>query len=196
MPLEVDLPDFTVEQVTALKVIADTVRTWNGNVKGVHDVRLVTHDIDRAHALGVYPAHTAKHMSSWGVHFPLPTYWDPITRTHVRRSVIWISPRHVGHTERARTLIHEFAHANSATSHGFSWRRMYALLLPLGSALLDVDLTSNLRDQIHGNVLRYAKRYSQTSWTWREIDEKINAETDKHHAASHRCIKQFEHLVK
>ena len=86
----------------------------------------------------------------------LGTCWVPYDR---QAALIWISPTNHG-TDReglVDTFIHELTHAYTRTSHGWTWRRMFALLQPHLTVLFEVET----RDwKIGQTIKRYQRKHA------------------------------------
>jgi hypothetical protein len=190
----IELGDFDHDQVRLFASIATQVAEWNGNKKGVCLVQLVTEDLESCRErCDVRP----KDENNLGMHYPTGWGRHPDTGELVKTSAIWLTPAVRSRTERIRTLAHEFAHANSSTLHGFTWRRMYVMLLPIAWQIFDEsDENRNLSYETWFVLKRYAKRYQHTSYDYNEETEKKREERDKHLLAYSRCWRQFSHLLK
>lgn len=85
------------------------------------------------------------------------------TKTH--GPVIWLNPFTAwgslrSHSELVETVSHEFAHAFTRGKHGFTFRRMYALISPHIYAAFDVD-------HKWVNVLDIVEKYGRAVETYR-----------------------------
>src|ERR1044071_5362151 len=95
---------------------AARIRSWNSPIS------LITDDLTLAHQRVPNPTHRVnKKKSYYGFCWSIPT-----------GHVLWFKNRyHRSREETVRTLCHEVTHALIITSsHGRSWRRAYAMLLP------------------------------------------------------------------
>ena len=170
----------------------------NGNRRGVCKISCVTDSQDVVKTYGVkLHRDDASLLGCCYYH----SYWDGNTRTTVRAAVIRVAP-HAPHTDardHVRTLAHEIAHALTTGSHGYTWRRMYALILPFAGKIFDFEY--DMWDEILKTINRYGVRY-ESSWVgsqaesdedgaWLSRMKKIEIETAKHITASLKMFKKL-----
>lgn len=174
--------------VRKLRDITYRIVEDNGNRRGVHKIDVVTHDLDHArqHSARVRDIDGVKNIGMW---YPISYYKNG---QRVRGSVVWLK-RDRDFNEMITTLAHEFAHGSSQGSHGYTWRRMNALILPFASKLFGAGI--NTEEAVWKTVDRYATRYAHTSWDFYESHSKKEAETHKHMKASNACWAKFSSLV-
>lgn len=178
--------------------IAYDVAAWNGNRKDVSEhIAAVSNDYSMlVNSYALKPLSTRQLKSFYGCCF-YSHYWEPNTRATVKYAIIYIRPGRP-RLETIETLAHEVAHAISAGAHGYTWRRMYAMLLQIAAMIFNVQDQMRVADSIFMTVKRYAVR-THGSWTDNSyadevfIDRmmKIETEVNKHIAASKRCARAF-----
>jgi hypothetical protein len=186
----------------ALEVAYRVVRL-NGNRRGVRDrVVCVTDSLDVVHTYSV-----RKHKNdttNLGCCY-YTTWWDPEACVSVTAAIIYVNPVRDHGDGHVFTLTHEVAHALTQGSHGYTWRRMYALLLPLFCDIFDHSYVRSasgrmwvdLEASVHSVVSRYGVRYESSYARGNEYGnfisrrEKIDDEVSKHVAASQRVWKQI-----
>jgi hypothetical protein len=132
-------------------------------------------------------------------------WWDPEQRRHVTGAVLYVTSYH----NSVNTLAHEMAHALTQGSHGYTWRRMFSLLLPIAWRVFGVSddvnplMWYNVNSVIFNNVTRYGVRYAGSyvsvgsladegdDEAYRSRFEKILVESDRHFKASQRMFARF-----
>lgn len=195
--------DWRPERVQALIDVAFDVAQWNGNKRSVRDeVYALTDSLDVVRS---YPVKSHKNdETNWGCCYYF-SYWDGAGHRTVHSSVIYVKP---DAPERTETLAHEIAHALTAGVHGFTWRKMYAMLLPLAYDAVDPPLPGVVGDdpwrhaipyRVHYVVRRYGIRYESGyvqgsdafAVDYRLRAEKIDAEVARHMRSARRCYDVF-----
>lgn len=189
------------ERVTGFIDLAYRVAAKNRNKRGVADeITCVTDDLDVVYG---YPVkHGKTDSTNLGTTFYF-TYWHPETRTHRKAAVIHLDPKR---TWVVTTFAHEVAHALTAGTHGYTWRRMNALLLPLAwktfrpELVVSGHLWVDVHCQVTTDVQRYGRRYESGWVAAGNVDaseeylhrvEKIEREVAAHVAAAKRYFKMF-----
>lgn len=112
-------------------------------------VALVTDQLDEIHRLRPHVMFKKRQNEMLG------TCWAPYEG---QRALIWISPTNHG-ADRERlvdTFVHELAHAYAGTVHGWTWRRIYALINPHLAVLFGESPRSF---RVHSAVKRYQRRH-------------------------------------
>lgn len=195
--------DWRPERVQALIDVAFDVARWNGNKRGVRDeVYALTDSLDVVRS---YPVKSHKNdETNWGCCYYF-SYWDGVEHRTVGSSVIYVNPNA---PEKIETLAHEIAHALTAGVHGFTWRKMYAMLLPLTYDAVELSLPGYVGDdpwrhaipyRVFNAVRRYGVRYesgvvgqSNASYgTYAFRAEKIDTEVRRHMRSARRCYDVF-----
>lgn len=101
---------------------ANRNRTWSSTIE------LVTDDIREAYSrLDPALENEIEHGRFRGF-----CWWNDV----LDRSILWLRPQ-VDAAAAVATLAHETAHVFARPGHGRTWRRMYALLLPLAVRVVD-----------------------------------------------------------
>lgn len=179
--------------------LAQRVAKWNGNRKGVAEViDVVTDSLDVVYQ---YPIkrHPQDHANLGCTYYH--SCWHPETRTMKRHAVIYVAPdKHASDFDRVRTFVHEVAHTLTQGSHGFTFRRMYSMLMAVLPRIFSFDAVDIHREALNV-VQRYGVRYQSTYslGTYANADEdqwlsrmdKIDAEAEKHFKAALRAISEF-----
>jgi hypothetical protein len=177
-PITVADNDAILRLIETSRVIlrAARIRSWNSPIS------LITDDIAVAHARVPNPMHRINQKKSyWGF------CWES-TAGHV----LWFKNRyHRSRQEITQTLCHEVTHALITTSsHGHSWRRAYAMLLPFWlDALAPGKNTNPINFELHEEVTRVTKKYrpKRQDLTRRDIQREV---VDHVMAAEHAWRKQ------
>jgi hypothetical protein len=192
---------WTEAQVTGFIDLTYRVAAHNRNRRDVcQRVDCVTDDLDVAYE---YPVKKTKtDATNYGTCFYVIEERSA-TGKSTRYAVIHLMSGR-GEGNALTTLTHEVAHALTQGSHGYTWRRMFALLLPLAWKTFDHpagpasgEMWLNVRDMMFNAVERYAVRYaggyvgSSYDAEYATRVDKIIAETDKHIAAAQRYFKIF-----
>lgn len=190
---------WTEAQVIEFIDVAFRVAAHNRNRRGVcQRVACVTDDINVAYE---YPVKKSKTDSTnYGTCFYC-SHWNPAAGELVRYAVIHLMKNRGD--AAVTTLTHEVAHALTQGAHGYTWRRMFALLLPLAWKIFEYPLDSSdhmwmrIRNAVFNAVKRYGVRY-EDGWSSSDYDaayvsrvDKLNAETEKHVNAARRYFKIF-----
>lgn len=120
---------------------------------------------------------------------------------HLGATMIWINPFTAwgslrSHSMIVETLSHELAHAFTRGQHGFTFRRMYALISPHVYAAFGVEYKWYL---VHDMVARYGRQYDSHrpnadiyTDAWVTPNERWNEEYDQHKRASLRMMSRLE----
>lgn len=153
-------------------------------------VGLVTDDLEDVYAFRAFPV--KREPPDYPVRF-VGTCWTG--DRHLGPTMIWLNPFTACGTPRLRshlveTLAHELAHAFTRGKHGFTFRRMYALISPHIYAAFGVE---HRWYHVHDMVTRYARSHTtyrtnaeSLADAWVTHDERCDKEHDKHKAASLR----------
>jgi hypothetical protein len=195
-------PPWTDDQTYTFLDVAHRVLERNRNRRGVSIIKCITDDLDTVYE---YPVKKGKtDTTNLGTCFYF-TYWKPETREYVRSAVIHLDTQRTG---VATTFAHEVAHSMTTGTHGYTWRRMFALLLPLAwkhlrpgvDAVSSGRLWADVTYQLCTDVRRYGRRY-ESGWVndssgdegeeYLHRSEKIEREVESHLAASKRFFKIF-----
>lgn len=188
----VELASYDANKVTQFTEVARNIAAWNRNRRGVRHIAAITNNLEQARELGagVKP----RHAENWGMCYYRRS-WAVTEARYLEEAVIWINPTIRAKGETTKTIAHEVAHALTQGAHGYTWRRMNALLLPFAETLLDGFITSALYDDIRRTVGRYGVRYEHTSETWYDANDKKDEEASKHYEAQNRTWQKFKYMV-
>lgn len=172
------------------RVVAFTQRVaeWNGNRRGQHEIECISDDLDHIYTHGVMKRASDRH--NYGTCFYRGKY-----------AFIHINPDAGStHHRRVDTLAHELAHAVTQGAHGFTWRRMYAMLhRPTRSLFWPIaegcDPWVDTYDTVRRAISRYGTGYRarhNNDWDGDyDIGTKWVEETDRHLKAAQRCWVQL-----
>lgn len=161
--------------------VSRLVAQWNGNRVGRRKIHLITDNFTLARE--TLTAHDQQHNAKSALATGNAGLFWPDS------GVTWVRPNEIRVGQNIRTLAHETAHAIVPGDHPRTWRRMYALLLPLWWKAFRPhdDVGLNLRFEITHVTRRYTgKRMSA---------DRQQAEVDAHVKASVRTYDRWEHLV-
>lgn len=170
--------------VRELVRVSRLVARWNGN-DPVHRraINLITDDFSLAQAALTdvdfpYTQRKARVLASANSGL----FWP-------HSGVMWIRPGEIRQGQNVLSLAHEMAHAIVPGVHNRTWRRMYAMLLPLWwHALREWDPHGlNLRFEIAHVVRHYAGK--------RLTADRQREEVDGHVIAADRAYHRWAHLI-
>jgi len=155
---------------------AARIRSWNSSIS------LITDDLETAHKRVPNPTHRVNKKKS---------YYGFCWSTNTGH-VLWFKNRYPrSKQEVVQTLCHEVTHALITTSsHGRSWRRAYAMLLPFWlNALAPGKWTDPINFELHEEVARVTRKYrpKRQDLTRRDIQREV---VDHVIAAEHAWRKQ------
>lgn len=199
-PVTINMTGTTIEpaRVWDLVLFTRLAAQVNGNKKDMWPVRLITTDGNEI--LDAIPDARKRYKPSFDGYYGM-------TFTRSSETFIWIKPTRDPlsaditelNTTRSvkKTIVHELAHAraHSGTSHGWTWRSLYARFLPLGSELLDFTLSNeSLRTEIVNTIYRY-QRSGETIRPERGYyvgpASRRYEEANKHVAATDRLLRRL-----
>jgi hypothetical protein len=181
------------ELVERAAYLAQFIALKNGNKTGPNlALRLITDDIKTVESR--VPVNTSGHEHYLGL------TW----RRSNQGSFIWITPKYgeniqtpANYRDTVETLIHELAHAMTKTGHGWTWRRMYALLLTFISPMFVAEESAfDVRRYVHHTIQKYQRRGETTrtrdgDWNTTWAYERRDEELEKHLAAVKRMRKRL-----
>lgn len=156
---------------------AARIRSWNSPIS------LITDNIAVAHTRVPNTMHRINQKKS---------YWGFCWTIDGPSHVLWFKNRyHRSRQETTQTLCHEVTHALITTSsHGRSWRRAYAMLLPFWlNALAPGSHVDPINFELHEEVTRVTKKYrpKRRDLTRRDVQREV---VDHVMAAEHAWRKQ------
>lgn len=159
--------------------VSRTVARWNGN-RSRRPVALITDDFSLARdAMTVEDQrynsrHTLAQENS-------ALFWPD-------SGIIWIEPRTTS-ISTVRSLAHEVAHSCTRGHHAFTWRRMFAMLLPLWWRAFGVNYgMHDLKFEIDYIVLKHAAQ--------RMTPDRQREEVRQHMIAADRATTRWAHLIR
>lgn len=186
--------ELDAERVKSMVRFSRVVAEANGNQKQMSEVRLVTTDYADITAELPYAARQYDDEKLKGFY--------GMTWRYGRYSYVWLSAKRDHPTadltyEIKKTLTHELAHArcHGQVSHGWTWRSMYARLLPVAAEVLDFPIDNDiLRREIINTIFRYQRtgvtqrpvQYDMVGPSTRRYEE-----ADKHVAATLRLMRRL-----
>lgn len=152
---------------------------WNGNTTWNRNVHVITDDIGLAHQ--------ALNDRNQLIPRKAQDSYRGYCWMNNGNIVLWIKPRR-DVRDLMRTLTHEVAHALCKTSHGHTWRRGFALLLPFWYRKFITHLTpeqidASLINEISANVHQYATRLGKVQRL---------AEINDHLTAVQRALRRWD----
>lgn len=194
--LDVNVSGTTLDpqRVTDMVRFSRVVAEANGNHKQMSEVRLVTTNYADITAQLPYAAKQYDEEKLKGFH--------GMTWRQGNYSYVWVSSERKNPTEDLvgeikKTLIHELAHArvHGQVSHGWTWRSMYARLLPVGAEVLDFAMDNNI---LRREIVNTIYRYQRVGVTQRPVQYDVVGpntrryeEADKHVAATLRLMRRL-----
>lgn len=180
--------DIEPERVWDLVLFTRLAAELNGNKKDMWPVELITTSGEEI--LDRLPWAGKKYKPDFpGFH--------GMTFTYQSKCYIWVKARPNELRSAKKTVVHELAHAraHSGTSHGWTWRSLYARFLPLGSELLDFALTD---EGLHVEISNTIFRYQREHLTDRPVkgdyvgpSARRHEEVNKHTAATSRLLRRL-----
>lgn len=175
------------DQVRETIRVARKVARWNRNRTWDNRITCVTDDRNEV----------AKHMN----------VSPPVVDRAVERAVgstfrcdeghvIWVSPGHTSWSEAVVTLNHEVAHALTVGAHGWTWRRMHLMLLPLTYGVFDVKIPDDFAwwslAMARDIVVQYRREpHYRINGRAYGLTPQARVEITKHVAAMERCGVKF-----
>jgi hypothetical protein len=200
--VELTLIGWSDAEINRAVETAYNVARLNGNRRGVRDrITCVTDSLDVVHTYDV--KRHKNDATNLGCCY-YTKWWEPETRSMVTAAIIYVNPKRDHGDGQLFTFTHEVAHALTQGAHGYTWRRMYTLLLPLFWRIFDHPsgpasgrMWLDLEQSCHNTVARYGVRYAHgyvragVDEDWLSRFDKIDREVRQHVAAARRYYDRY-----